>query len=93
MGALPLELVAAERLTGPKTRSAAVLPPMVDIHGDGPAKGNADHDIGLMLVELRLSGADNRLKVIVIENGGDDGVAVVLQVGRLNAARNRMPAV
>ena len=46
-----------------------------------------------MLVEFSLSSADGGIEVVVIEGWVNDFVAVVLQVGRFDAARNRVPAV
>jgi len=65
----------------------------VDVHGDGPATGTSNYDIWLMLVELSPSGLDCQHEVIVIKRWVDDFVAVVLQVGRFDAAWDRVPAV
>ena len=46
-----------------------------------------------MIVELGLSGRNRSRKIIVIQCRIDDVVIVILQVGRLDATRNRMPAV
>ena len=65
----------------------------VDVHGDGPAPARPDDDLGLVLVELGLGDADGLGEVVVGQRRVDDLVAVVLQVGRLHAARDRVPAV
>jgi hypothetical protein len=46
-----------------------------------------------MLFELGLGGLEGFLEVLVVEIGIDDLVAVVLQVGRFDAAWDRVPAV
>ena len=48
---------------------------------------------GLVLVELVLGDPDGLLEVVVGQLRVDDLVAVVLEVGRFDAARNRLPAV
>jgi hypothetical protein len=47
----------------------------------------------LVLVELLLGDLDCLLEVLVGQLGVDDFVAVVRQVGRFDAAWNRLPAV
>ena len=46
-----------------------------------------------MLVELGLGGCDSSGEIVVIECWIDDFVAVIFQVGRLDAAWDRVPAV
>lgn len=46
-----------------------------------------------MLIERILSGSDSGIEIVVIEGGVDDGVAVVFQVSRFDAARYAVPAV
>jgi hypothetical protein len=45
------------------------------------------------MVAFGLGGADGLVEVVVIEGRVDDLVAMIGEVGRLDAARNRMPAV
>ena len=47
----------------------------------------------MVLIELNLNNPDGFLKVLIRELRVDNGVASVLQVGRFDAARNRLPAV
>ena len=65
----------------------------VDVHGDGTAPAGTDNDIGLMPVELGLGDADGGVEIVVGQGRVQDFVAVVLEVGRLDAARCRLPAV
>jgi hypothetical protein len=60
---------------------------------DGTATAGADHDIRLALLKLGLGNFHGSIKVFVGQGRVQDGVAVVLQVGRLQAARCRLPAV
>lgn len=46
-----------------------------------------------MLVELSLGGHKSSVEVIVVKGWIYDLVAVILQVGRFDATRNRVPAV
>jgi hypothetical protein len=46
-----------------------------------------------MPVERLLSGSDSGGEIVVIEGWVDDGMAVILQVGRFDAARYAVPAV
>ena len=65
----------------------------VDVHGDGPTPAGADHNIGMMPVELGLGDPDGFVEIIVGQGRIQDLVAVVLEIGRLDAARCRLPAV
>ena len=65
----------------------------IDVHGHGTAPAGTDNDIGLVLVELGLGDADGRIEIVVGQGRVQDLVAVVLEVGRLHAARCRLPAV
>ena len=65
----------------------------VDVHGHGPATGTSHNDLRLMLIEFRLGRRNRRDEVVIVECGIDDVVAVVLQVRRLDATRNRVPAM
>jgi hypothetical protein len=71
-----------------KTSRAAV-----DIHGHGTASRRADDHIRLVLVELLLGDPDGLGEILVGQLRVDDGMAVVLEVGRLDATRDRLPAV
>ena len=62
-------------------------------HGDGTATAGTDHNVGLALVEFLLSDPDGSIKIVVGQGWVQDRVAVVLQIGRLQAARCRLPAV
>ena len=57
------------------------------------AKAGTDHDIELVLVELGLGNADGGIKIVVGQGRIQDFVAVVFEVGRLYAARSRIPTV
>jgi len=59
----------------------------------GSTSAGAHHDIRVMPVELGLCDADCLVEVVVGEGGVQDLVAVVWEVGRLEAAGGRLPAV
>ena len=65
----------------------------VDVHCHCTATGTAYDNIGLMLVELGLGDFQGGVEIVVGEMGVEDFVAVVYEVGRLSAARCRLPAV
>jgi hypothetical protein len=65
----------------------------VDVHGHGPATGASHDDLRLMLIEFGLGRRNRRDEVIIVECRIDDVVAMVLQVRRLDATRNRVPAM
>ena len=65
----------------------------VDVHGDSAATGTADDHIGLVLIVLSLGDPDGGIEVLVGQGWIQDFVAVVLQIGRLEAARSRFEAV
>ena len=69
-------------------RTSLALPLLIFI-----ATGASDDNIRLVLVEFFLGGANSGIEVVVIKGRVDDGMAVVLQVRRFDAARNRVPAV
>ena len=58
-----------------------------------PPRDRADDDLGLVLVELGLGDLDGLGEVFVGQCRVDDLVAVLRQEGRLDAARDRLPAV
>ena len=64
-----------------------------DVHGNGAAAARSDDNCGLVLVELGLGGRNSSAKIIVIQYRIDDFMSVVLEVARLDATGNRMPAV
>ncbi len=53
----------------------------------------ADHNIWMMLVEFHLGNANGFLEIIVGQGRIHNRVTVVLEIGRLDAARCRVPAV
>ena len=55
--------------------------------------GWTDHDIRMMLIELGLGNADGGVEIVVGQSRIENLVAVVLEIGRLDAARRRLPAV
>ena len=65
----------------------------LDVHRDGTASGRTDNDLRLVFVELRLGRGDGRAEVVVIEGRVEDFKAVLGEVGRFDAARDRVPAV
>jgi hypothetical protein len=65
----------------------------VDVHRHGPASARSHDDLGLVLIELGLGDADGFRHVVVRELRIDDGVAVLGEVRRLDAAWDRLPAV
>ena len=65
----------------------------VDIHGHGPAPAGTDDDIRAVPVELGLGDANGGVEIVVGQGRVQDFVAVVLEIGRLHAARRRLPAV
>ena len=65
----------------------------LDVHRDGTASRRTDNDLRLMVVELRLGGGDGRAEVVVIEGRVEDFKAVLGEVRRFDAARDRVPAV
>ena len=65
----------------------------VYIHCHGPASAGADDDIGPMPVELGLGNADGGIEIVVGRGRVQDFVAVILEIGRLDAARGGLPAV
>jgi hypothetical protein len=89
---------------GPDGLRSTVLPPRraeqhqgsfpsLKVHGECAASAAADDHVGLVLVELGLGDCEGGGEVVVRKSGVDDGVAVVFQVGRFDAARNGLPAV
>ena len=56
----------------------------LDVHRNGPAPARSDDHMGLVLVELVLGDLDG----LLWELGIEDRVAVVLEKGRFDAARN-----
>ena len=62
-------------------------------HRSATAPRRADHHIRLPLIQLGLRDADGGVEVVVGEMGIEDGVAVVPEIGRLQAARSRLEAV
>jgi len=65
----------------------------VDVHGNCTATGTSNHNLRLMLIEFSLGGRYSSGEIIVIECRIDDLVAVIFQVGRFDATRDRVPAV
>ena len=65
----------------------------IDVHRHGTAPAGSDDDIGLVPVELGLGDADGSIEIVVGQGRVQDFVAVVLEIGRLDAARCRLPAV
>ena len=80
------------RFQAGQSRTSGVVA-AVDVHRHGTAPAGADNDIGMMLVELGLGDADGGIEIVVGQGRVQDFVAVVLEVGRLDAARCRLPAV
>ena len=54
----------------------------VDVHGHGTTTGTAHHDIGPVLVKFGLGDGDGGGEIIIRQGRVQDGVAVVVQVGR-----------
>ncbi len=46
-----------------------------------------------MFIELGLDGSDGQFEIFVIEGWIDDFMAVLFEVGRFDAARNRVPSM
>ena len=67
--------------------------PRVDVHRHGAATAGADHDIGIPLTLFGLGDADGLLEIVVGQVRVENFVPVVFEVGRLQAARCRLPAV
>ena len=65
----------------------------IDVHRHGPATGTSDHNIGPVLVILGLGDPDGSIEIVVGQGRLQNFVAVVLQVGRLQAAQCRLPTV
>ena len=60
---------------------------------DSATTGTADDDIGMMVIIFGLGDADGGIEVVIGQWGIEDFVAVVLEVGRLQAAWSRLPTV
>jgi hypothetical protein len=93
-----------DRGVGPNGLRRAVLPPRraekhegsfpsLEVHCDCASTAAAYDHIGLMLVELGLSDGESGVEVVIGQGGVDDGVAVIFQERRLDAAWNGLPTV
>lgn len=60
----------------------------VDVHCHGPASARPHDDLRLMHVELFLGDADGLGEVVIGQLRVQNCVAVILEVGRLHAARD-----
>jgi hypothetical protein len=63
------------------------------VHSDPATSRASNDDLGLISIELGLRGPQGEIEVIVIEFGVADLAAVLLEIGRLDAARDTLPAV
>lgn len=84
MGRNMLVLLAREVVVEPRITD-------VDVHGNCTATGTSNHNLRLMLIEFSLGGRYSSGEIIVIECRIDDLVAVIFQVGRFDATRDRVP--
>jgi hypothetical protein len=64
-----------------------------DVHGDGPTPARPNDNLRVVDVELGLGDSDGLGEVVVGQLRVENFVAVVFQLRRLHAARNRVPAV
>ena len=60
---------------------------------DPHASVRANDDIGLMPVKLGLGDTDGGIEIVVGQGRIENLVAVIFKIGRLYAARSRLPAV
>ena len=62
----------------------------VDVHGDGSTPTRSDYNIGMVPVELGLGNENGFVEILIGQSRIQDLVAVVLEIGRLDAACYRL---
>jgi hypothetical protein len=65
----------------------------IKVHGNRPTARASNDDLGVVPIELVLSGSAGEFEIIIVELGVDDLAAVLLEIGRFDAAWDTLPTV